>query len=61
LFIWTAVLALLLDQASKLLAHSLLPPYVPQPVLGQVLRFVLVLRRALCRLHIPTDFREGLA
>jgi signal peptidase II len=42
LFIWTAVLALLLDQASKLLAHSLLPPYVPQPVLGQMLRFVLV-------------------
>ena len=45
LFIWTAVVALLLDQASKLLAHSLLHPYVPYPVLGQMLRFVLVSNR----------------
>jgi signal peptidase II len=42
LFVWTAVVSLLLDQASKLLAHGLLTPYVPHPVLGQVLRFVLV-------------------
>lgn len=44
-FIVTAALALLLDQASKLLAHSLLHPYVPHPVLGQMLRFVLVSNR----------------
>ncbi|MCX6842901.1 MAG: signal peptidase II [candidate division WOR-3 bacterium] len=42
LFIWTAVISLLLDQASKLLAHSLLHPYVPHQVLGQMLRLVLV-------------------
>lgn len=44
-FIVSAVIALVLDQASKLLAHSLLHPYVPHQVLGQVLRFVLVSNR----------------
>ncbi len=42
LFVGTAVISLLLDQVSKVLAHGLLHPYVPYPVLGQVLRFVLV-------------------
>jgi len=41
-FVWTAVISLLLDQVSKVLAHNLLQPHVPYPVLGQVLRFVLV-------------------
>jgi len=45
LFIWTAVISLLLDQSSKLMAHGLLTPYVPHPVLGQMLRFVLVSNR----------------
>jgi len=44
-FIWTAILALCLDQVSKVLAKSLLPPQVPQPVLGQTLRFVLVMNK----------------
>jgi len=45
LFIWTAVIALLLDQVSKVLAHNLLALHVPHPVLGQVLRFVLTMNR----------------
>jgi signal peptidase II len=45
MFIWTAVLSLLLDQVSKLLAYNLLPMHVPQPVLGQVLRFSLTMNK----------------
>lgn len=40
-FIVTAVLALALDQVSKLLARAHLTPHLPQPVFGETLRFVL--------------------
>ena len=44
-FIVSAVLALALDQAAKLLAYGRLPKHVPQPVLGETLRFVLTTNR----------------
>ncbi len=39
-FIWAAIMSLLIDQASKVLACSLLEEHVPVRVLGDFIRFI---------------------